>query len=140
MNKIPFPQANDLNKVLIFLKNYNYNTPKELKIKMNLTQNRQLDYYKSACVFLGFIENNKNFDLTKSGKKIVSTRESLQKEIFILELIKTPMLKKIVFNESEKTTDMVLEEFSSYRKLSKSTKKRRVSTIKSWIRWLNNNI
>ena len=107
---------------------------------MNLTQNRQLDYYKSACVFLGFIENNKNFDLTKSGKKIVSTRESLQKEIFILELIKTPMLKKIVFNDSEKTTDMVLEEFSSYRKLSKSTKKRRVSTIKSWIRWLNNNI
>lgn len=139
MNEIPFPQANDLNKVLIFLNNYGFSTPMELKNKMSLTKHRQLDYYKSACVFLGFI-SKKGTSLTKSGKKIVSTRDSLQKEIFILELIKVPVLKKIVFNYNEKKIDNILDEFTSFRKLSISTKKRRVSTIKSWVRWLNDNI
>ena len=64
----------------------------------------------------------------------------LQKEIYILELIKTPVLKKIVFNYDEKKIMTILENTQSFKKLSPTTKKRRVSTIKSWVKWLNKNI
>lgn len=140
MTEIPFPQANDLNKVLIFLNNYSFSTQKELKDKMKLTKNRQIQYYKSACVFLGFINNTKEPTLTRSGKKITRTSHDLQKEIYILELIKTPVLKKIVFNYDEKKIMTILENTQSFKKLSTTTKKRRVSTIKSWVKWLNKNI
>ena len=140
MNETPFPQANDLNKVLIFLNNYSFSTQKELKNKMKLTKSRQIQYYKSACVFLGFINNTKELTLTRSGKKITRTSHDLQKEIYILELIKTPVLKKIVFNYDEKKIMTILENTQSFKKLSPTTKKRRVSTIKSWVKWLNKNI
>ena len=60
--------------------------------------------------FLGFINNTKELTLTRSGKKITRTIiNDLQKEIYILELIKTPVLKKIVFNYDEKKIMTILE-------------------------------
>ena len=141
MNEIPFPQANDLGKILILIENIKYCNSTELKKRMILSQNRQLDYYKSASLFLGFLKKNRNsHELTTSGKKILRANDNYKITVFIVELLKTPLIKALVFNLKEEKISKLLNKFQSFKKLSPSTKNRRVSTIKSWIKWLNNNI
>ena len=71
MTETPFPQANDLGKVLILIQNVKYCNSTELKKRMKLTRTRQLDYYKSASMFLGFLKKTENgHELTTSGMKI----------------------------------------------------------------------
>ena len=137
----PFPQANDLGKILILIENINYCNSTKLKKLMKLTQNRQLDYYKSASVFLGFIKKNDNgYRLTTNGSKVLRANDNYKNAVFIVELLKTPLIKSLVFNLKEEKIINLLNEFQSFNKLSSSTKTRRVSTIKSWIKWLNKNI
>ena len=141
MNEIPFPQANDLGKILILIENIKYCNSTELKKRMILSQNRQLDYYKSASLFLGFLKKNRNsHELTTSGKKILRANDNYKITVFIVELLKTPLIKGLVFNLKEEKINKLLNKFQSFKKLSPSTKNRRISTIKSWIKWLNNNI
>lgn len=141
MNEIPFPQANDLGKILILIENIKYCNSTELKKRMILSQNRQLDYYKSASLFLGFLKKNRNsHELTTSGKKILRANDNYKITVFIVELLKTPLIKALVFNLKEEKISKLLNKFQSFKKLSPSTKNRRISTIKSWIKWLNNNI
>ena len=141
MNETPFPQANDLGKVLILIQNVKYCNSTELKKRMQLTRTRQLDYYKSASVFLGFVKKTENgHELTTSGMKILRTNDNYKITVFIVELLKTPIIKSLVFNLKEEKFGKLLNKFQSFKKLSPSTKTRRMSTIKSWIKWLNKNI
>ena len=108
---------------------------------MELTRTRQLDYYKSASVFLGFIKKTENrHELTASGMKILRANDNYKITVFIVELLKTPLIKSLIFNLKEEKFTKLLNKFQSFKTLSPSTKKRRISTIKSWIKWLNNNI
>ena len=43
-----------------------------------------------------------------------------------------------LYNENK--IEEILNEFNSFKSLSASTKKRRISTIKNWVKWLNTNI
>ncbi len=141
MTNIPFPQANDLGKVLLLIDKYNYSTKKELLFLLELNAERQYDYYVNAAIFLGFIKKeNKKKRLTKSGKVVSGESSNFKKERFILELLKHPLIKSVIFNYKEKTIFEILEKFHSFKLLSISTKKRRVSTIKRWVQWLNENI
>ena len=140
MTNIPFPQANDLGKILILIDSFNYCTDSQLLTKLNLSTKRQLDYYKSASLFLGFFTKNKRYSLSESGLRISGTDKIYKKEIFIIELLKTKILRKIVFNYNENKIEEILNEFNSFDLLSDSTKQRRISTIKTWVKWLNFNI
>jgi len=141
MTNIPFPQANDLGKVLLLIDKYNYSTKKELLFLLELNAERQYDYYVNAAIFLGFIKKeNKKKRLTKSGNVVSGESSNFKKERFILELLKHPLIKSVIFNYKEKTIFEILEKFHSFKLLSISTKKRRVSTIKRWVQWLNENI
>ena len=141
MINVPFPQANDLGKVLLLIDKFQYCTKKELLSMLNLTSLRQYDYYVNAAVFLGFIcMKNKRKVLSKSGKTISGESSNFKKERFILELLKNPLIKSVVFNYKEETVFEILEKFDKFNELSESTKKRRVSTISRWVKWLNKNI
>ena len=141
MNETPFPQANNLSKILTLIENLKYCNSTELKKRMELTRTRQLDYYKSASVFLGFIKKTENrHELTASGMKILRANDNYKITVFIVELLKTPLIKSLIFNLKEEKFTKLLNKFQSFKTLSPSTKKRRISTIKSWIKWLNNNI
>tara|TARA_Y100001954_G_scaffold234248_1_gene289292 strand:+ start:159 stop:581 length:423 start_codon:yes stop_codon:yes gene_type:complete len=138
---IPFPQANDLGKILLLIDKYHYSTKKELLSILELSTERQYDYYVNAAIFLGFIKKeNKKKRLTKSGMVISGESSSFKKERFILELLKHPLIKSVIFNYKEKTIFEILEKFNSFKSLAISTKNRRVSTIKKWVQWLNKNI
>ena len=140
MINTPFPQANDLGKILILIDSFNYCTESQLLSKLKLNTKRQLDYYKSASLFLGFFRKNKRYSLSKSGLRVSGTNTTYKKEIFIIELLRTKILRKIVFNYNENKIEEILNEFNSFKSLSASTKKRRISTIKNWVKWLNTNI
>ena len=48
MMNIPFPQANDLGKILLLIDKYHYSTKKELLSILELSTERQYDYYVNA--------------------------------------------------------------------------------------------
>ena len=56
-NKTPFPQANDLNKIMLYVCYFKYKTTSNLMKEINVTSTRQLSYYRDAAIFLGFIAN-----------------------------------------------------------------------------------
>ena len=141
MTNIPFPQANDLGKLLLLIDKFQYCTKKELLSILSLTSERQYDYYVNAAAFLGFISiKNKRKVLSKSGIIISGESSNFKKERFILELLKNPLIKSVVFNYKDETVFEILEKFDKFNELSVSTKKRRVSTISRWVKWLNKNI
>ena len=77
--KIPFPQANDFNKIynLICMDDESKLIDKEyLKTYLNLGTERQIAYYLSACEFLGVINRSKEY--TELGKNIRNTNSDLR--------------------------------------------------------------
>ena len=130
-----------LEKVLKLVRNLETHSKKDLMSFLGLGTPRQLQYYISAAMFLGFIiKTQNNIELTNSGKRVLQESKDFFKERFILELLKHKLIKAIIFNYEEKTILDVLEDFDSFSTLSDSTKKRRVETIKKWVEWLNKNI
>ena len=141
MTNIPFPQANDLGKLLLLIDKYHYSSKKELLFLLELNTERQYDYYINAAIFLGFIKKeNKKKRLTKSGMVVSGESSNFKKERFILEILKHPLIKSLVFNYEEKSVFEILEKFNNFKKLSTTTKNRRISTINGWVKWINKNI
>lgn len=141
MAKAPFPQADKLDKVLLLLTSFKTLSKQDVMSTLGLGTDRQLQYYFSAAIYLGFISPRGNKkELTESGLRIFQESKEFVKERFILELLKNELIKSVVFNYKEKTISEVLERFDGFSQLSSSTKIRRVETIKKWVEWLNKNI
>lgn len=141
MSEVPFPQADKLEKILLLVRNIKTLSKNDIMRQLNLGTERQLQYYISAAIYLGFIAPSGNKkQLTESGKKVYQESNDFFKERFILELLKNELIKSVVFNYEERTIIEVLEKFDNFKQLSYSTKKRRVDTIKKWVEWLNKNI
>ena len=114
MTNIPFPQANDLGKILTLIcKHENYSSNDLLEL-MNLGTLRQLDYYYNAALFLGLFEviNNKKV-LSNNSKIIVNELSEYRKQRFILFLLKNPLIKSVVFNYNDKNISEILQNYDS---------------------------
>lgn len=144
--KYPFPQANDLDKVLILVVEYNYKTKNELMNILNLSTNRQMSYYYSACLYLGlFIKKAKSYELSEFGYLISTENKKYRKLRLIQQLFKNEMvLESYLFLIKEKTNDEklleILKKYDSFGSLSNTTKIRRLSTIRRWVEWIIKNI
>ena len=143
----PFPQANDLDKVLLLVKEYNYRTTNELMKLLEFTRKRQIDYYKNACVYLGLMKIEKRkYTLTKVGELISNESKQHQITHFLLNILKVEMILEcylfLVKNKdiSDKYLLKIVQKYDDFKLLSESTKNRRLSTIKSWIKWINKNL
>lgn len=70
MNKYPFPQANDFEKVISVLSSEEDELDNYAIMSKTLgdLENRQVDYYISAAKYLGLIDDSKKF--TEDGRKI----------------------------------------------------------------------
>ena len=137
-NNIPFPQADDLGKIFKLIITFKAYSRERLKDDLELNSNRQIDYYYNASIWLGFlISKDKLSDL---GEEVFSSNRNFQKEIFILRLLKNKLIKQIVFNYDNKEIETILKQFDEFSSLSRATKDRRITTIRSWVKWLNKNI
>ncbi len=137
------PQANDITKIVnMLIAGQRVLDDKDYALKiLDLNTERQISYYLSALVYLGFLTHEKKF--TDSALKVIGNKEEIEKEIFN-RLISKDIFNKIYNDLREKsitksTTDdieMMLLDKKDTLKLSDSTFKRRASTIRSWINWM----
>lgn len=142
----PFPQADDLNKVLKLISEFDYKTKNELMEILQFSAERQMSYYKNACLYLGFmIKDKSKYKLSKVGLIIANENKKYRKLRFIQELLKNEMiLESYLFLLKEKiSNDKLLEiirRYDNFDLLSESTQLRRISTIRRWIKWIIKNI
>lgn len=145
VKKIPFPQANDFDKIydLICLEDELKLQDKEfLKNYLNLGTERQISYYLSACEFLGVITRSKKY--SELGIKIRNASVDLKilticKIIISLPVFGEVFIMRYLYNECLNQEEIaqlisVIYEIDNYEVC-----KRRASTVSKWLDWIDNN-
>ncbi len=128
--KVPFPQANDVYKLLKYINDVLETPQKKLfnYISSDYVK-RQQNYYKSAAQFLGFID----------GKEptLVVQKIFLMDSNFILSFTVQQILSHEIFynyylyRDKQNVIDYLIRFFN----LNDTTAKRRFGTVKSWVDW-----
>ena len=144
-NNFPFPQADDINKIVILL---NLDDESLLSDSAFLGRflggitERQVSYYTSAMKYLGLITTERKYTPHAIYMRGLST---FNQNIELARLLLTdPILAKVYFMEKAIETkldrDDVVEVMREYVELgSENMYQRRSQTVMSWISWLNIN-
>ncbi len=151
--KVPYPQANDLDKVIDIVTHF---VEGELDNKQNIAtyfdfDERQGDYYANAAIYLGFLERiearSGKFKLTDIGNRVANCNNRSQRNLILLkQLLKKPSfngLFKSIKTKSDLQSISIDTIESVIRKnttLTLNTPKRRASTVKSWLSWIYKNM
>ena len=157
---VPFPQADSFERIISLLEMLNTDT---VKTKEKVTEEfqfdpRQTDYYFNAGKYLGFLEEDTVME-EKEGNLIKRPAIKLSyrgKNLFKvsykqrqLEYVKA-ILEHEVFNQvfkdcaefyempSKSKVVKIMQEAKLYNVNSDETRKRRSSTVTSWINWILN--
>lgn len=139
---VPFPQANDIEKVIkLAMCDQNTLDDKEKAMEvLEVNTTRQVSYYLSALMFFGYINYEKN--LTNRILNIQDDISKIREDIFN-QLIENDIFrfvyKKLKENKIMDTSEVSDELKKYYPKLSKATLDRRSSTIKRWAIWMKEN-
>jgi hypothetical protein len=149
---VPFPQADNfftIIKLLSDMDKYGSVDTEYIMNKYNFTDRRQVNYYISACKYIGLVESFKDgsliYRLNNDGKNIIK-KSRLE---FKIELIKH-LLKRQVFNQiyyqwilkskfpSKEEIIAILSDktFSKSSEMSDNTKFRRANTVYRWSKWI----
>lgn len=138
----PFPQANDINKVIKIinidhednLKDYGY-----MCMYLGDISNRQVDYYISACTYLNLIGTNKEFtDLGLILRGLTGVEQSVRlAQIIVSDIV----FGEVYFMQKFLGIDMTVEDVAERMKKyvvfdSEAMYLRRSSTVCSWIKWI----
>lgn len=136
---VPFPQANDIEKVvkLAMCKQEILDDREKAMEILEVSTNRQVSYYLSALMYFNYINyerklTNRILNIQDNSSKIREDiiKQLLEKEIFTL------VYDKLRENENVDTNEISNELRKFYPKLSKATLDRRSSTIKRWVVWM----
>lgn len=142
--EFPFPQANDFDKVIAIL---NVKDEEKLNDKTAIgfllgdISERQVQYYVSACQYLGLVTSDKKF--TDLGDTIRSLGESEQIIRLAMIVVSKDVFGKTYFAEKlfgyKYKVDDIVEIMRDYNLGFESDiiYKRRAQTVLSWVEWLN---
>ncbi|HAU3858904.1 TPA: hypothetical protein RGN14_002067 [Legionella pneumophila] len=143
---IPFPQADDITKVIdtIDLISWGYNSKQSIA-KFWQIDPRQADYYTNAASYLGFIYKKDNgcWNLTSKGNEFVNYPTTKRNYLLCSAILSKPVFNEIGTSYLDKGKIMpdkqsICDVLQNYVQLSGTTPPRRVQTIKSWIDYLGN--
>ncbi|WP_296405430.1 hypothetical protein [Psychrobacter sp.] len=147
--ELPFPQCNDLDKVINLCELLCYRN--EAMSKPAIAEEfhfvvRQADYYGNGGRYLNLITSNpdKSYSLTQLGESIFS--QSLQqRQIELVRIILSHKPFNIIMRDyieqgdypSHERVEELLKDYNMYKvNKQKITFKRRCSTVKGWINWI----
>jgi hypothetical protein len=143
---IPFPQADDLDKVIdtLSLVSQGYKTKQEISEVLEFDE-RQGDYYANAARYLELLDRKDNdFIITKLGEEFIKIKTRSKRGFFIArQLILKPVFNILFHNLVKANYDInllsqenIVATIASQKDLSDSTLRRRASTVKKWIEWV----
>ena len=147
--EIPFPQANNFNRII----NLCELLYKNEMTKEDITENyyfdsRQTDYYTDAGRYLGLIDKKKEnkivkFYLTSEGKKIFKLKYKERQLKYVELIFKHEVFKKCFYKcietgilPDKKEIVEIMKEVNLYNIKSIETYERRASTVRKWINWI----
>ena len=138
-NFIPFPQANDINKVIALVQAGDDIIEDKEKAKdvINVGTPRQVSYYLSALQYLKYLGQNKK--LTERALKLQNSKSELVNDIYN-QLLEDKLFGK-AYHDFKATGKVNIDKVTSdlkkeNKRLSESTLRRRASTIRSWVEWM----
>lgn len=138
-NSIPFPQANDINKVITLVQAGDEIIEDKEKAKevINVGTPRQVSYYLSALQYLNYLSQDKK--LTERALKLQNSKSELVSDIYN-QLLEDKLFGK-AYHDFKATGKVNIDKVTSdlkkeSQRLSESTLRRRASTIRSWVEWM----
>ena len=138
-NSIPFPQANDINKVIALVQAGDeiIGNKEKAKYVINVGTPHQVSYYLSALQYLKYLGQNKK--LTERALKLQNSKSELVSDIYN-QLLEDKLFGK-AYHDFKVTGKVNIDKVTSdlkkeNQKLSESTLRRRASTISSWVEWM----
>ena len=138
-NFIPFPQANDINKVIALVQAGDEIIENKEKAKevISVGTPRQVSYYLSALQYLKYLGQNKK--LTERALKLQNSKSELVSDIYN-QLLEDKLFGK-AYHDFKVTGKVNIDKVTSdlkkeNKRLSESTLRRRASTISSWVEWM----
>lgn len=146
---VPYPQANDLDKVIDIITNFR---SAGLSNKSAIADffdfdERQGDYYANAGYYLGLLKripDSSEFELTHEGEYIANSKNRSRRNFLLFK----QMLKRPTFNEiiqlfethhrdlTSLNKSLLVPIIQKYIDLNDTTAKRRASTVMGWLRWM----
>ena len=138
-NNIPFPQANNMEKIIkvIMYGEQSINDKEKIMKLIDVNSTRQVSYYLSALQFFHILTYNKEF--TNKAKNIFSDKAKIEEYIYEF-LMENDLFSKFyyIFLSSKKVDIEIIKKGlkSKKQQLSESTINRRSSTIKAWLEWM----
>lgn len=154
LDNVPFPQANDLDKIIdIIVSAADEPLTKESIAERFEFDERQGDYYANASIYLGFLqrdlESMSTFLVTDLGKELQRCRtRRCRLNLLIRQLIQRPTFRTaiILMKERELVVESVgIEEIADLinkfdGRYNPVTCRRRASTVRSWLNWISLNV
>lgn len=140
--RVPFPQANDFEKVIKYcdLVYMNKKSLQDMVTGLGVTS-RQVKYYKDSCLFLELVRvQDKEVFLSSELSEIYRNGTVKEKfEFFISSLMENELMFQCynLFVEDELNVTSLSVLLDGKYKIGEGTLKRRLSTIRSWFKWLS---
>ena len=138
-NYIPFPQADEINKVITLVQAGDEIIENKEKAKevINVGTPRQVSYYLSALQYLKYLGRNKK--LTERALKMKNSKSELVSDIYN-QLLEDKLFGK-AYHDFKATGKVNIDKVTSdlkkeSKRLSESTLRRRASTIRAWVEWM----
>ena len=138
-NSIPFPQANDINKVITLVQAGDDIIEDKDKAKevIKVGTPRQVSYYLSALQYLQYLGQDKK--LTERALKLKNSKSELVSDIYN-QLLEDKLFGK-AYHDFKVTGKVNIDKVTydlkkESQRLSESTLRRRASTIRSWVEWM----
>lgn len=150
---VPFPQANDLDKIIDLVVSFN----DEMSTKEGIAEyfefdERQGDYYANAAIYLGFLDRgagSSQFSLTELGGELKRCRtRRCRNGILFRQLLKRPTFRRSIEILRDSHFDVnairieeiaeIIQRFDA--RYNEVTRRRRASTVKTWLKWIAANI
>lgn len=139
----PFPQANDLDKVLDAVDAVGAGVMDKEDIADRFDYDeRQADYYGNAAAFLGYLRRETGgFLLTPTGKAFISKPHFERLADVVRRVVSLPVFRETaaaVAAGADPSTDEIAETLQRRTAgISGTTLPRRAQTVQRWIQWLN---
>lgn len=143
-NSYTFPQANDLEKVITVMSIARADLIRDrvhIAHILGDVSDRQVTYYVSACVYLGFITPNREF--TEYGREVLSMPRSEKIVEIVRRIISDPIFGYVFFMQRllgvKLEREDIIDLMKKHTVLTEQLYKRRAQTVVKWVEWIDSN-